>query len=39
MKNQVIELNLGSIDKIRIFGDRFEFFHANYEKSGAKLNK
>jgi hypothetical protein len=39
MKNQVLELNSGSIDKIGIFGDQFEFFQANYEKSKAELNK
>ena len=26
MKNQVLEFNLGSIEKIRIFGDLIEFF-------------
>ena len=39
MKNQVLELNTGSIEKIGIFGDRFEFFQANYAKSEAKLNE
>ena len=37
MKNQVLEFNSGSIDKIGIFRDRFEFFQANYVKLGAKL--
>jgi hypothetical protein len=32
MKNQVLELNTGSIEKIGIFEDQFEFFQANYVK-------
>ena len=39
MRSQALEFNSGSIDEIGIFGDRFEFFQANYVKSRAKLNK
>ena len=39
MRNQVLEFNSGSIDEIGIFGERFEFFQANYAKSRAKLNR
>ena len=39
MRKQVLEFNSGSIDEIGIFGDRFEFFQANYAKSGTQLNK
>ena len=39
MRNQVLKYNSDSIDEIGIFGDRFEFFQANYAKSGAKLNQ
>ena len=39
MENQVLELNSGSIEKIGIFGDRIEFFQANFAKSGVKLNE
>ena len=39
MRNQVLEFNSGSIDEIGIFGERFEFFQANYAKLRAKLNK
>ena len=37
MKNQVLELNSGSIEKIGIFRDQIEFFQANRVKSGVKL--
>ena len=37
MKNQVLELNSVSIEKIGIFGDRIEFFQANCAKSWVKL--
>ena len=37
MRNQVLEFNSDSIDEIGIFGDRFDFFQANYAKSGAEL--
>ena len=29
MRNQVLEFNLGFIEKLRIFGDLIEFFQAN----------
>ena len=35
MKNQVLEFNLGSIEKIGIFGDRIEFFQANGMNQGS----
>ena len=37
MKNQVRELNLGSIDKFGVFGNRIEFFQPNCARSGVKL--
>ena len=39
MRNQFIEFNSDLIEEIGIFRDRFEFFQANYAKSGAKLNE
>ena len=38
-ENQVLEFNVGSIEKIGIFGDRIEIFQANQAKSGGKLKK
>ena len=37
MKNQILEFNSGSIEKIEIFRDRFKIFQSNYAKSGVKL--
>ena len=37
MKNLVLELNSGSLEKIGIFEDPIGFFQANYAKSRAKL--
>ena len=37
MKNQILEFNSGLIEKLRIFGDRIEFFQANCAKSGVQL--
>ena len=37
MKNEVLELNSSSIEKIGIFRDRIEVFQAKCVKSGAKL--
>ena len=39
MRNQVLEFNSGLIDENGIFGDRFEFFQANYAKSENKIKK
>ena len=39
MKNQILEFNSGSIEKLRIFGDWIEFFQANCVKSGVQLKK
>ena len=39
MRNQVLEINSDSIDEIGIFGDRFEFFQANYAKSGGQIER
>ena len=37
MKNQLLEFNSGSIEKIEIFGDPIEFFQANCAKLRVKL--
>ena len=37
MKNQALELNLGSFEKCGVFRNRIEFFPANCAKSGVKL--
>ena len=39
MRNRVLEFNSGLIDEIEIFGDRSNFFQANYAKSGTNLSK
>ena len=39
MKNQVIELNLGSIEKIRIFRDRIEFFSSQLCEVSDQIEK
>ena len=36
MKNQILELNLGSIEKFGVFGDRIAFFQSNCAKLGIK---
>ena len=37
MKNQILEFNSGSIEKIGIFGDPINFFQANCARLGVKL--
>ena len=37
MKNQILEFNSGSIEKIEIFGEPIEFFQANCAKLRVKL--
>ena len=39
MRIQLLEFNSGTIDEMRIFGDRFKLFQANYAKLRVKLNK
>ena len=39
IKDKVVELNSGSIEKVGVFRDKLNFFQTNRVKLGARLKK